>query len=178
MERIDWKKLKTEYISTDISIREIAEKYSVSVSTVKARSSKEGWVEARKKFRANVDTKTIQKVEDASARARARTILKAQRTAAKLNTVLNKIAGKTDQFYMHLITRAVGDGITETTCEQFEKPDTKALRDCTAALKDLTGCIKELYGDMGATQETEENYTGVVELPPPIEDPEEPEDEA
>lgn len=171
MGNVDWKSIKTEYISSEISIREIAEKYGVSVSTVKTRSSKEGWVEARKRFRTNVDTKVTQKVEDASARRRARAILKSQQTALKIGAVLNKVAGKTDQFFMHIVNEYDPDVGSSTECRTFEKADTKAIRDCTAALKDLTVCIKELFGDMAVENtDEEERHTGVTILPQTLEE--------
>ena len=173
MGSIDWQSIKTEYISGDISIRELAEKHGVSLSTVKSRSSREGWVEARKEFQTKVDTKVNQNVAEQSARRRARAILKAQQTAIRIGAVLSKVASKTDQFYMHIVQEA-GDGYSEAVCKEFEKPDTRAIRDCTAALKDLTACIRELFGDMGAepADAGEENYTGVVELPSALEEDE------
>lgn len=170
MGKIDWTSIKTEYVSTEISIREIAEKHGVSVSAVKARSKKEGWVEARKQFQTETATKAVRKVEEQCARARARTILKAQRTAMQLGSVLNKIARQSDQFYNHIVSEGRGDGISETMCVQFDKPDTKALRDCTAALKDLTASIKELFGD--PAQESTEDQSGVVQLPSVLEEEE------
>lgn len=173
MGSIDWKSIKTEYISSDISIRELAEKHGISLSTVKSRSSKEGWVEARKQFQTDVDTKVNQKVEEQSARRRARAIIKAQQTAIKIGSVLSKVASKTDQFYMHIVQETC-DGSSEAVCREFDKPDTRAIRDCTAALKDLTACIRELFGDMGSMQagDSEESYTGVVELPSTLEEDE------
>lgn len=43
----DWNAIKTEYISTSISQRALAEKYGVSPSTLRYRAKREGWDDER-----------------------------------------------------------------------------------------------------------------------------------
>lgn len=43
----DWKKIKAEYIAGNISYRKLAEKYSVSFSTLRGFAEREKWTELR-----------------------------------------------------------------------------------------------------------------------------------
>lgn len=65
----DWKKIKTEYITTDISLRQLAEKYGVSMTTMGRKSSKEKWIQARQQHDHMVTTKVIEKSSAAKAKA-------------------------------------------------------------------------------------------------------------
>lgn len=44
----DWKKMKLDYVTSNLSLKDIAEKYHVRYRTVSDRSSKYGWVAAKK----------------------------------------------------------------------------------------------------------------------------------
>ena len=48
----DWLKLQTEYISTEISLRGLAEKYGLSKSTVEKTAAREGWAAMKRARRA------------------------------------------------------------------------------------------------------------------------------
>lgn len=39
----DWEKIKAEYITTEISVRDLAQKYGVHYTTIGKKASKEGW---------------------------------------------------------------------------------------------------------------------------------------
>jgi predicted xylose isomerase-like sugar epimerase len=45
----DWKKIKTEYITTNTSYRKLAEKHGVNYRTICVRSKQEGWIEQRER---------------------------------------------------------------------------------------------------------------------------------
>lgn len=47
----DWASIKEEYITGDIGMRTIAEKYKVSFNTLKDRVKREGWGESRRIYR-------------------------------------------------------------------------------------------------------------------------------
>lgn len=55
----DWNRIKTEYITTDISCRKLAEKHGVSESTLFKRCSKERWEALRKQHDSTVEAKTL-----------------------------------------------------------------------------------------------------------------------
>lgn len=60
----DWVKIKTEYITTQISQRALAEKYGVSRSAIFAKSKEENWVTLRKEHQAKTEAKASQQTEE------------------------------------------------------------------------------------------------------------------
>ena len=55
----DWKKIKTEYITTDTSYRKLAQKYGVNYRTICVRSKQEGWIEQREQHTNETTTNII-----------------------------------------------------------------------------------------------------------------------
>lgn len=68
---MDWADLKREYITTGISQRALAKKHGVPFGTLRKHAQKEAWFEARAQTRLKADTKTIEKITDLTAEARA-----------------------------------------------------------------------------------------------------------
>lgn len=60
----DWVAIRAEYISTQISTRDLAKKHGVSYSTLRKKSEKEGWTEARKEQVRRTGAKIAQKLAD------------------------------------------------------------------------------------------------------------------
>ena len=81
----DWQKIKTEYLTTDTSYRELAQKYGVNYATIGKKASKEGWQTLRQQ-QAN---KTLTKTLDADSKK------KADR-ATRLKTVADKLLDKVE----------------------------------------------------------------------------------
>ena len=105
----DWQAIKTEYITTDTSYRKLAQKYGVNVTNIAKKASAEEWVEQRKQYVNDTQTKTIGAISQQQVKR-----------AVKMQTVADKLLNK--------IEAMVDDG----------KPlDTKAIRALTAAVKDL-----------------------------------------
>ena len=57
---IDWLTIKSEYINSRISTRELAKKHGVSYSTLSSRAASEGWAAERSKTEAEVWQKTAE----------------------------------------------------------------------------------------------------------------------
>lgn len=57
----DWAKIKIDYISGSDSLRTIAKKYDVPVSTVTKRSRTDSWVQARADYRSLVEQETAER---------------------------------------------------------------------------------------------------------------------
>lgn len=53
----DWDRIRSEYISSSISIREIADKYECSADALEKRAGREQWTEQRRKMSAEVQAK-------------------------------------------------------------------------------------------------------------------------
>lgn len=81
----DWEKIKAEYLTTDISIRDLAQKYGVHYTTIAKKSSKEDWQTQRQQQA----TKTLTKMLAADTKQ------KVDR-ATRLKTVADKLLNKVE----------------------------------------------------------------------------------
>lgn len=82
--RYDWEALKQEYVTTNISIRQISDKYGIRQRTIADRSSKDGWVEARQEYRTKVASKVASKVSSQQADDVASLLRKATKVSSLL----------------------------------------------------------------------------------------------
>lgn len=108
---IDWKTIETEYVTTDISHRQLAEKYGIGRSRLSQYASKEKWKEKRDKHRANTVSKAINAIASQQASR-----------AVRLQTVADKLLTK--------VERLIED-------EESLLADTSSMRDISRILKDL-----------------------------------------
>ena len=83
---IDWKTIETEYVTTDISHRQLAEKHGIGRSRLSQYASKEKWKEKRDKHRANIVSKTVNAIASQQAHR-----------AVRLLTVADKLLTKVEQ---------------------------------------------------------------------------------
>lgn len=61
IDKINWLKIKEEYITTSISQRDLADKHGVSYNTLMKRATKEKWLELREKAEKKATEKLLQK---------------------------------------------------------------------------------------------------------------------
>lgn len=83
----DWEKIKAEYLTTEISIRELAQKHGVHYTTIAKKSSKEDW-QTQRQQQAN---KTLTKMLAADTKNKADRV-------ARLNTVADKLLRKVEVY--------------------------------------------------------------------------------
>lgn len=83
----DWQKIKTEYITTDTSYRELSQKYGVHYTNIAKKAKKEDWQQLRQQQANTTQTKMIQAVEKG----------KVDR-AARLMTVADKLLQKVEVY--------------------------------------------------------------------------------
>ena len=105
----DWQAIKTEYITTDTSYRKLAQKYGVNVTNIAKKASAESWVEQRKQYANETQSKTLEKISQQEANR-----------AVKIHSVADKLLLK-----------------IEAMVESGQPLDTKGIRALTAAVKDL-----------------------------------------
>lgn len=105
----DWKAIKTEYITTNISYRKLSEKYGLHFRTISDKAREERWVELRKKQAEKTVTKTIEAIEK-----------KRIDRGARLASVAEKLIAK-----------------VERLIEEREELDPKDLKNISGVLKDL-----------------------------------------
>lgn len=75
-----WEQIKTEYVTTDIGLRSLAEKHGVSFSTIGKKASREGWATLRQQQGNTVETALLEthkeiKVEEYKSLLRAAGVL-------------------------------------------------------------------------------------------------------
>lgn len=107
----DWNKIKIEYVTTDITIRSLAEKYNVHYSTIGQRASKEKWKEQRKQNINKTQTKTLDIVASKKAKIQAKKILAIEDVASEL---LQKTIQATSEVNLYPVNNEDG----KTTFEQ------------------------------------------------------------
>lgn len=150
----DWAQIKTEYVTSLISLRAIAAKYNVPFPTVRDRSRREKWVEERKKAQGFLAEKTVQKVVSRTSRKIADVLARELQAADLINEWVLKALQDDKQFNRHLVqirekSGSMKSGITETWDieeREFEKIDTKALKDLADALAKSTELKKSIMG--------------------------------
>ena len=68
----DWSAIREEFVRSDVSTTMLAQKYGVSLSTVKKRSASEGWMKARSAYREKSVAKLANQLSSKNARRQAR----------------------------------------------------------------------------------------------------------
>lgn len=133
--KLDWKAIKTEYITTNISQRELAKKRGVSMSTLRRNAQKQGWYEAKKKYQSRVVQKAVQKIETKESNLLARELS----VADKITGVLEKTFKDANQFQRHIVQTKEKKNDSETVWEAkelvFNKIDMQALKQAADTLQ-------------------------------------------
>lgn len=188
----DWKKIKTEYITTDISYRKLGEKYGVNYQTICARSKSEGWILLREQYQNKTIAKTIENLSDKEAKKAAKVgdladklLVKLEQAIEELNQtmVTHKTKTRDIQYGDHA---APGKPTREVIKEEEQLlavdsvVDRGGLRLLTAALKELQA-IKGEITDLerrerearidalrrsSMTADGDDDDTGIILLPP------------
>ena len=86
---LDWKRIKAEYIAGGKSLRELAEKYEVSHSTIQKKSMEEKWGNLRKKNRRKVEEKIIDSVSSTEAKKAVDIIDVADKLLEQIKTIID-----------------------------------------------------------------------------------------
>ena len=141
MADVDWLAVKTEYITTDISLRKLADKHGISRTTIGHRSKVEGWVEARQRHKDSVVSKTANKI----ANQKSKDLAKLIQIADMQVDVLEKAYSDPEQFFRHLVETRDSKGKQDVVERVYKKMDTKAMKDCASILRDLTAVHRDLH---------------------------------
>lgn len=122
--KMDWNRIKDEYIKTKISQQELSLKYNVSRSTLAKRAMREKWREKRNNYATKVEQKSLDLSADKEAKRRAES--------------LNKISCATEILIDKILT-AVKD-------EDETVFDTKRVLEVTRSLKEAYEIIRNIQG--------------------------------
>lgn len=105
---MDWKAIKTEYITTDTSYRKLAKKHGVSFNTLQQRATKEEWVKLRCQTQDRVLSKSIAAFENKQAGRATKIIDMANKLLAKMNESIDSL-DPTDRQGFRQLTAALKD---------------------------------------------------------------------
>ena len=108
---MDWNEIKIEYISSDISYRDLAAKHGVSNSTLGRQASKGGWKRLRDDFRNDVAAKSVQKNEAHAVERMERIQKLADCLVGKIELAIAQLdsQGEVDRAGLRQITAAIRD---------------------------------------------------------------------
>lgn len=156
---MDWNEIKAEYIAggRETSYRKLAEDYGVPFSTLKEHARREKWTELREKARHEADTKFANLIGKNQAKH-----------SAKIDKVADKLLQK-----------------IEDTLDEMEFLSSQSLKHFTSALKDIKDIkgikseldlkeqnarIDKLRKDIESDKVDDEKPSGVVMMPPIMDD--------
>lgn len=141
---VNWKKIKTEYITTDISQRKLAEKYKVPYPTLRDRCKAECWYQAKKDYRSKVVTSAVEKSA----------VKEASLLAAEYD-----IACK----FVELIGNSLLDNTYQSTTDSADSLDTKKILQAANALAKFMD-IKRIIKGHQTLQEQQAHELAVRKL--------------
>lgn len=180
---IDWEAIKTEYITTTLSYRQLGEKYGLSHQMIAVRGKSGGWVELRRQYKDKVTAKTVEKLASKKAGQRARVADLADKLMDKLEQAIDELDLRTTAHRIKTV-----DGNREEVVEFEEATEggvvsRVGLRQLTAALKDLKE-VKDIVSELDKKEQEariaalqsksvsvvdDEEETGVIFLPQRLE---------
>ena len=131
--RPSWEELKAEYITGNMSYRDLAKKHKMSAPLIMKRGVKEGWFGLRKQNGQKVMAKLTERVNEEKVNKLA-TIAE---SADKMADTIHRVMEDTDQFFRR--TNLAGEEIVS------QKADTKAMKELASAMKDLTSVLRNVY---------------------------------
>lgn len=138
--KVNWPTLEAEYITSNISQRQLADKYGITLAAVSKEARKGGWVGKRKEHVRSV----VARATKATAREQARQLTTLMRATDTLSAAINQCLQDADQLYRHIITIS-DDNCTYSEERVYKKMDTVALRNFTLAIKELTALTRDYY---------------------------------
>lgn len=142
--KTDWDAIANEYITTNATQAQIADKYGLSPSSVGTRATAEHWSQRRKDFKQNVVKTAYKKITNKKAKKLADIALAADRMTKKINQVL----ADEKQFNRYIVDGIIiddnGKKIQSKIDAEYKKIDTKSMRDLAAAMRDITAVIRDV----------------------------------
>lgn len=130
--RVNWHKIRAEYIAGGISQRKLANKYKIPFSTLQKRAQREAWGENRRGAMVKVAENAVKRTAEAVADNATLAAEIKRKLLTRVNTLLD----------------AIPEEMTSTELQQYEKGKKRVFK-----LKDLTAMYKDLTADMAQTDE-------------------------
>lgn len=152
--KLDWKAIKTEYITTAISQRDLADKYGIALRTLQQTANKESWFAERKKYKERVVKKSIQKIATKESNLLARELS----VADKITGVLEKALKDANQFNRHIIQTREKIGKNEKWGVEekiFDKVDMQSLKQAADTLQAVEKMKRSMLNILTESERTQ-----------------------
>ena len=130
--RVDWNKIRAEYIKGGISQRKLAAKYGVSMNTLIKKANVEKWSSQRDETYNKVTTRVQQKTANVVADNATLAAEIKRKLLERINTLIDSMPEK----------------LASTELQEYGKGKKRVFK-----LKDLTAMYKDLTADMAQTEE-------------------------
>lgn len=161
--KAEWEDIKLEYITTEISLRDLAQKHGVSFTACRTKCTRDGWVQARKDYYSSITQKSLQRLAKAESKniadmitlATGELMEKVKQATAELDVfVVETQAERKEYGYDEDGRRISEDRRLKKSVETCKRGviDRQGLKALTSALKDL----KEIAMIQTALQEQEQ----------------------
>lgn len=151
--KIDWEKVETRYITSDLTLEQIAQEFDLSISTLKKKATQMKWSTKKKRRSKKRTKKCIEKVEDRVNKRVVKTIttsLESEASAVeKMLKIVHKALDDELQFNKHLVTMEYADenGKRKWVEEQvFSKLDLRNFNSLVSSLDKLEKLHRSLTG--------------------------------
>lgn len=173
--KIDWKLIKGEYVTSDISLANIAKKYGVSASAVQKKSVKEKWAAEKRKQHKKAADKVAKKLNDKTVRKTVNDIERVCSAASKLIAKINRAIDEVDRREKVTVrtTKIKAEGIDEKgQIQEIEKTERKTdIEVCkglvdTKSIAEISKSLLNIKQVLAGTEQNEnEKKVGIIELP-------------
>lgn len=132
----DWNLIKQDYVSSNLTLKKIAEKYHIRFATVKDKSRADNWFATKKEFQSKVSQKALQKLIPIKANELAKTLACVDKMQQFVETALSD----EKQFNRFIVNENApapeGIGVVSVCYEkEMNKFDTRAMKDMLGSLK-------------------------------------------
>ena len=154
MAHVNWEALRAEYMTTETSLKKLAQKYDVSLSRMEVVSSTEKWVQARRAYRRQIAEKALLENETREVDRLTRLMTTTERAIGVVENALrdpqqfNRYIVKKSERYSASGTKGEAGQPAMRQWEEeqvFNKVDTKALKEMTAVLQELSAMVRDFY---------------------------------
>lgn len=151
-DKIQWGRIRYAYVSGNYSYRDLAKKYSVSMSRLSSVAKNENWRMKRKQYRDKVGTAALSRACARDAEQLADKLDNLRAAADALGEQLSKIASDPEQLFRHTAVIKV-DPFKEIIGEKrLHAANPVMIRALAGSLKDVSTVIRNLY-DLPTAQE-------------------------
>ena len=173
-QKFDWLRIEQEYVTSDISLRELSEKYHVSMSALSKHAVDGKFTDKREKYKQKVAQKAATRASTRDGKAISRLMTGTEKAIRELRKAITE-----DTLYGYIVQEPAEKD--EETGERrpgglslqlMRKADTKALVNISTAIRNLAMATRVMYPEGDGDGEKME-HSGVVLMPTIQEDDEE-----